>query len=256
MVTPESKRGRIAKAHIGTMGWSYPFWVGGFYPAGVKPSGYLTEYSKSFNSVEVDNTFYRIPSTNTVKTWESQTPKGFLFSAKFPRIITHVKMLRNCEKETERFLSTMSQLQDKLGPLLLQFPPSFKPEHLPLLQGFLSALPRNHRYAVEVRNKELLGEVLYSLLRETGVAPVLVDQTSVSSIEKSSADFVYIRWEGDRRKVTGTFGKVEVDRTGDIRKWAPIVQGLLDRDLEVFGYFSKYYSGYPPVDIEQLLSLL
>jgi uncharacterized protein YecE (DUF72 family) len=256
MVAPESKRGRIAKAHIGTMGWSYPFWVGGFYPAGVKPSEYLTEYSKSFNSVEVDNTFYRIPFANTVRTWEAQTPRGFMFSAKFPKIITHVKMLRNCEKETERFLSTMSQLQNKLGPLLLQFPTSFKPEHLPLLRGFLSALPRNHRYAVEVRNKELPRETLYSLLGETGVVPVLVDQPSVSSIEQSASDFVYIRWEGDRRKVTGTLGRVEVDRTEDTRKWAQIVQGFLDRDLEVFGYFSKYYSGYPPVDIERLLSLL
>jgi len=85
MVAPESKRGRIAKAHIGTMGWSYPFWVGDFYSAGVKPSGYLTEYSKSFNSVEVDNTFYRIPSTSTTKAWREQTPDGFLFGFKVNR---------------------------------------------------------------------------------------------------------------------------------------------------------------------------
>ena len=256
MVATESKRDRISKLHIGAMGWSYSFWVGDLYPKGLRPDEYLAEYSRRFNTVEVNNTFYRIPTTNTVRTWEKHTPSSFMFSAKFPRVITHVKMLRNCEKEADRFLSTMSQLQDKLGPLLLQFPPSFKPEHLPLLRDFLSALPRNHRYAVEVRNKELVKEELYSLLRETRTALVLVNQLSVSSIEDSKADFVYIRWEGDRRKVIGTLGKVEADRKKEIQEWAQIVQRLLDRNLEIFGYFSKYYSGYPPADITQLLTLL
>jgi uncharacterized protein YecE (DUF72 family) len=254
MATLESKRNPVSKLHVGTMGWSYAFWVGGFYPTGLRPEAYLSEYSKHFNSVEIDNTFYRIPSANTVQTWKTQTPKGFLFSAKFPRVITHLKMLRNCEEETDRFVSSMSQLQGKLGPLLLQFPSTFGPEHFPLLRDFLSTLPKRHRYAVEVRNKALSGEKLYFLLRETGVALVLVDQPFVPITEEITADFVYIRWEGDRRKVTGTSGKVEVDRTEDVRKWAPKVQDFLDRPTEVFGYFSKYYSGYPPADAKKLLA--
>ena len=256
MVAAEGNRDRVANLHVGTMGWSYPFWVGNFYVKGLKPDRYLIEYSKRFNSVEVDATFYRIPSPNTVRTWETQTPSGFRFSAKFPRVITHVKMLRNCEKETDRFLSTMSQLRDKLGPLLLQFPPYFKTEHLHLLRGFLSALPGDYQYAVEVRNKDLLVEELYSLLRETRTALVLVDQPSFSTIEDSKANFLYVRWEGDRKKVVGTLGKVEIDRKPEIQEWTQIVQKLLDRHLEIFGYFSKYYSGYPPVDIEQLLAYL
>jgi uncharacterized protein YecE (DUF72 family) len=253
MATLESKGKVVGKVHVGTMGWSYAFWVGDFYPKGLRCEAYLAEYSKHFNSVEVDNTFYRIPSADTVRTWETQTPEGFLFSAKFPRAITHVKMLRNCEKEADRFVSTMSQLHDKLGPLLLQFPSTFKLEHLPLLRNFLLALPKSCRYAVEVRNKELQGEKLYSLLREANAALVLVDQPLIQPMEEITADFVYIRWEGERRRVKGTLGKVEVDRTEDTRKWAEKIQKFLDQPTEVFGYFSKYYSGYPPADVNQLL---
>ncbi len=107
--------------------------------------------------------------------------------------------------------------------------------------------------AVEVRNKELLGKKLYSLLREANAALVLVDEPLVQPMEEITADFVYIRWEGERRKVKGTLGKVEVDRTEDTRKWAEKIQKFLDQPIEVFGYFSKYYSGYPPADVKQLL---
>jgi uncharacterized protein YecE (DUF72 family) len=256
MATAKDKRTRIERAHIGTMGWSYKFWMGNFYPKGLKTTEFLTEYSKHFNSVELDNTFYRIPSTDLVKTWKKQTPEDFLFSAKFPRIITHVKMLEKCEKDVERFLSSMSQLQGKLGLLLLQFPPSFGQSHFSLLQDFLSSLPREHRYAVEVRNEGLRIEKLYLLLREHGVALALTNLPGTAQIDDLTANFVYVRWEGDRRKVNGTLGKVEVDRSKELKEWAYQVKAFLDRQIEVFGYFSKYYSGYPPSDAEQFLKLL
>ena len=250
MAASEGKRGRIEKLHIGTMGWSYGFWVGSFYPEKLKPKAFLAEYAKHFDTVELDNTFYRIPSTNTVKAWREQTPERFLFSAKFPRIITHIKMLRDCEREVDTFLSRMSQLQNKLGALLLQFPSSFGTKHFQDLQQFLSALPKGYRYAVEVRNKDWAGEKLGSLLRENGAAQVSVGQP----VLEVTAEFAYMRWEGDRSKVNGTLGKVEVDRKEDIAKVAVGVKNLLDQHLEVFGYFSKYYSGYPPNDAEQLLT--
>jgi uncharacterized protein YecE (DUF72 family) len=254
VVTSEGERDIIGKAHIGTMGWSYEFWVGEFYPHGLKPKEFLAEYTKHFDSVELDNTFYRIPSASTVKAWGDQTPEGFFFSAKFPRIVTHVKMLRDCEGEVDTFISRMSHLENKLGPLLLQFPSSFGSKQFPVLQEFLPTLPKGFRYAVEVRNKGLLGKELRSLLIENGVAQVLVRQPVLQ--EEMTADFIYVRWEGDRSKVNGTLGKVELDRTEDIGKWAVHVKNLLNRHLEVFGYFSKYYSGYPPNDAKQLLNLL
>lgn len=246
----------MRKIHIGTMGWSYSFWVGNFYSEGTDSGSYLTEYSKHFDTVEVDSTFYRIPSEETVVKWRNQTPPDFLFSAKFPQVITHVKMLKNCERETERFIKHISDLGNKLGPLLLQFPSGFGEEQLGVLHDFLSSLPDGHRLVVEVRNRKVLGDRLFSVLRDSGVALAFVDSPFMSETVEVTADFVYFRWEGNRRNVKGTVGRIEVDRTEDTKKWAGKIGRLMDGTDEVFGYFSKYYSGYPPSDAKQLSSLL
>jgi uncharacterized protein YecE (DUF72 family) len=244
------------RLHIGTMGWSYDFWVGKLYPEGTTSKGFLSEYSKHFNTVEIDSTFYRIPSKETVMKWKEQTPADFLFSAKFPRIITHVKMLQECEDEVKVFIERISQLQNKLGLLLLQFPSTFKPEHLHLLRDFLPSLPRKHRFVVEVRNRKLLEDHFYSVLKENGVALALVDSPFMPSVEVMPTDFAYVRWEGDRRQVKGLQGQVEIDRTDSIMEWAKRIKAFLDSSKNVFGYFSKYYSGYPSNDADQLLSFI
>jgi uncharacterized protein YecE (DUF72 family) len=98
------------RVHVGTMGWSYNFWVGNFYPEGLRSADFLAEYAKHFDTVEVDNTFYRVPNTSALEKWKGQTPSGFLFSAKFPRVITHQKMLKDVEKEMEFFIARISKL--------------------------------------------------------------------------------------------------------------------------------------------------
>jgi uncharacterized protein YecE (DUF72 family) len=243
----------LDKLHIGTMGWSYDFWTGDFYPKGMTATEFLGEYSKRFDTVEVDRTFYGVPYESTVLRWKAQTPANFLFSLKVPKAITHEKMLKNCDDDVKRFTERISLLQDKLGPLLLQFPYAFKPEHLPLLSDFLPTLPKKHRFVVEVRNKKLLDDSLLSLLRDNGVAFAIVDQPFMPRLYETTADFTYIRWEGDRRKVKGTLGEVEIDRKNDIVAWVDRIRRFLDNSIEVFGYFSKYYTGYPPSDGEQLL---
>jgi uncharacterized protein YecE (DUF72 family) len=244
------------RVHVGTMGWSYNFWAGNFYPEGAKPSEYLGEYSKILDTVEIDNTFYRIPSQTSLDKWNTHTPAGFLFSAKFPQIITHRKMLQDCESEVELFLERISTLKNKLGPLLLQFPPSFGPEKILLLKDFLSKLPPKYKYAVEVRNKKMLNEKLYSVLRDHSIALTLTPILPVPETEQITTDFAYIRWEGDRRVVNGTLGKIEVDRSNDIHGWANSITRLLEKTTQVFGYFSKYYSGHPPTDVKMLLESL
>ncbi|HVP92648.1 MAG TPA: DUF72 domain-containing protein [Acidobacteriota bacterium] len=244
------------KIRIGTMGWSYDFWIGNFYAPTTDASDYLAEYSKHFDTVEVDNTFYRIPSEATIRRWFEQTPSGFVFSLKFPRVITHVKMLKDCEQETRVFIKHVSGLDDKLGPLLLQFPPTFKKNQLPLLENFLTSLPQKRRVAVEVRNRELLNDDFYSILRRNEVALAWVEGPLIPSTYVATADFLYIRWEGDRRKVNGLLGKVETDKGDEIKKWVDRIEQLLDNSMEIFGYFSKYYSGHPPTDAKQLLKLL
>jgi len=229
----------MKKLHVGTMGWSYEFWRGQFYPEDSK--NLLTEYAKNFDTVEIDNTFYRIPSRDNVMKWKEETPDDFIFSSKFPRKITHIKMLQDCKEELEVFIEHMSLMGDKLGPLLIQLPPSFKPEKSWILNDFLSSLPGKCRFAVEVRNKKWLDEKFYEMLKNNNVALALLDHPWMPQMNTITADFTYIRWVGDRKKVKGNLGKVEKDRSEDIRDWAEKIKGFLDNDIEVFGYFSKTY---------------
>ena len=244
------------RIHVGSMGWSYDFWKGNFYPKKLVSKEFLAYYSKQFDSVEVDSTFYRIPSEKTVLDWKHQTPNGFIFSLKFPQIITHVKMLRNCEEETRVFLEHAELLEEKLGPLLLQFPPIFRNDNIPLLREFLESLPKRHRYVVEVRNKKLLSESLYVLLRDNNVALAWVESPLMAYVCETTSNFVYVRWEGDRKTINGTLGQTEVDRKSDVEFWASKLKLFLEQKMDVFGYFSKYYSGFPPSDVYELLKFL
>jgi uncharacterized protein YecE (DUF72 family) len=245
----------MGSVHIGTMGWSYNFWKENFYPENLTSKEFLTYYARQFNTVEVDNTFYRIPSNQSVTAWKEQAPSDFLFSLKFPKIITHIKMLKDCQQEAKVFLERVGLLQEKLGPLLLQFPYAFGNEHVPLLGEFLDTLPKENRYVVEVRNRKLLNDSLYSTLRDFNVVLAWVDSPFMPLISEVTSDFIYIRWEGDRRKVNGTVGKIEIDMTTSIKLWAERIRHFLENQTEVFGYFSKYYSGHPPTDVRDFLKV-
>ena len=242
--------------HLGTIGWSYNFWRGKFYPNKTAPKEYLTYYASQFNTVEVDSTFYRIPTQQTVTNWKQQTPENFLFSLKFPQIITHIKKLKDCQYETEVFLNRVKLLEEKLGPLLLQFPPNFSSAHLADLTVFLEKLPKQYRYVVEVRNKGWLNPEFYSFLRDNKVALAWTDSPLMAEINEATSDFFYFRWEGDRKKVKGTLGTIEANRALDLTRVADTIAPLIRKRIEIFGYFGKYYSGYPPSDIVNLQSHL
>jgi uncharacterized protein YecE (DUF72 family) len=246
----------MLKLHVGTMGWSYDFWKGNFYPESLSSKEYLAYYASQFSTVEVDSTFYRIPRKQSVTDWKEQTPQGFLFSLKFPQVITHVKMLKDCQEIVAVFLERVELLKEKLGVLLLQFPYTFGTEQLPLLRDFLQNLPKKHRYVVEVRNRKLLDEGFYSVLRDNNVVLAWVDSHFMPQINEVTSDFIYVRWEGDRRRVKGVLGWREADRSTSIRSWAERLRRFLDGQTEVFGYFSKYYSGHSPSDVIDLLSIL
>ncbi len=154
------------------------------------------------------------------------------------------------------FLERVNLLGEKLGALLLQFPPNFGVEHLPDLETFLHKLPKQHRYVVEVRNKGWLNQEFYSLLRANKVALAWADSPLMAQISEVTADFLYVRWEGDRKKVNGTLGKIEVDSAGALKLEAAKIEPFVNKQVEVFGYFAKYYSGYPPLDIANMQSIL
>src|ERR1700682_1382838 len=143
---------------IGTSAFTAAGWEGTFYPEGTKPADFLRYYATKFNSVEVDSTFYRTPSKATVQGWANKTPEGFVFAAKVPQVITHEKVLVDCDSEFKEFIHTMDLLGDKLRPLLLQFPYFSNKtflgvnDFLDRLRPFLKNLPKDHKFAVEIRN--------------------------------------------------------------------------------------------------------
>jgi uncharacterized protein YecE (DUF72 family) len=239
--------------YIGSMGWSYKFWP--LYD-GIKPGDYLRRYSEHFNSVEINSSFYRIPSRRVVKNWANQVPESFRFTAKFPQSISHAPELVYEEGKLEAFLRNISGLGGKLGPLLLQLPARFKADKLGALGDFLSGLPRRHAYAVEFRHSDWFRDETYRLLRDHDIALVQVEHPKWRTESELTADFTYIRWEGDRKKVGGEKGIVEMDRGGDTMRWGESISALLGEGIAVFGFFSKFYSGYPVSDIRLLQKAL
>ncbi len=232
--------------YLGTSGWSYSDWEGTVYPAGIPAGGRLAEYVKSYATVEIDSTFYGTPRASTVRRWREISPDGFLFAAKFPQEITHEKNLVGCERETQNFVRTMEELGDRLGPLLLQFPPSFAVEGLGVLDDFLAGLPEGFRYAVEVRHRSWLGSDLPGMLRERGAALVLVDHPRMPRMEEATADFSYVRWLGDRREFPSGHTHLKKERDEDLRWWSGVVGRFLDEGKTVFAYANDHYQNHSP----------
>jgi uncharacterized protein YecE (DUF72 family) len=254
--------------HLGTSSFSDPSWVGPFYAPGTKPADFLAAYARRYETVEIDATFYRIPSAAQVRTWASKVPEGFRIAAKVPQVVTHEKLLLDAGEDLALFLAAMEEAGEKLGPILFQFPyfrrdafASAKP-FLERLAPVLDSLPAGRRFAVEVRNKTWVAEPLLSLLRDRGVAFALIDHPWMPTIDQLlsgpdpvTADFAYIRWLGDRHGIeskTDTWEKIIVDREGEMERWVPAIAALLERNIEVFGYFNNHYAGHAPGSIALL----
>jgi uncharacterized protein YecE (DUF72 family) len=251
---------------IGTSAFMARGWEGTFYPAGMKPSEYLSYYATQFDAVELDNTFYATPSLSTVKGWYEKTPPGFLFAAKVPQVITHEKVLVDCEDDLKQFLETMEALGEKLGPLLFQFgyfhSGKFKSgaEFLARLKPFLQRLPKGFQYAVEIRNKYWLDAQFAETLRENGVALALIDHSWMprpwemkGKVDVITADFTYVRWLGDRKDIeeqTAKWDKAIVDRGPELLEWVRIFQFMAARGIKVFAWANNHYAGHAPATVK------
>jgi uncharacterized protein YecE (DUF72 family) len=247
------------RLRVGTSSWSADSWRGPFYPAGARPGEFLAHYARRFDTVEIDATWYRIPSETMVRKWERDTPEGFVFSAKVPSVITHEKRLVGCEGEFREFLRVMELLGPKRGPLVFQFPYDFKPDQFDNLQKFLAQLPSGFRFAVEIRHKGWLTPKFYDLLRSRNVAFVLLDLVWMPKVDVTTADWTYVRFIGDRKGIeqkTETWEKLIVDRTKDMEDWAPRIQKLLDEGTIVWAYFNNHYAGHAPGSVALFLDVL
>lgn len=258
---------------LGTSSWTASGWEEVFYPPGTRDGDRIAYYASVFPTVEVDATFYRVPSAAMVRNWAAKTPDGFLFAAKVPQAITHEKALENCGEDMAAFLRAMAPLGEKLGPLLLQFGYFNKASgvtrdvFLKRLGAFLATLPLGEqRFAVEIRNKAWFGKPYLELLAEHGVCAALVDQSWMPTIDEQlrqgnvfTTDFLYVRWLGDRKGIeekTKVWKERILDRTEQMRAWVPPIKDALDRQMDVFGYVNNHYSGYAPADVRDFHAML
>lgn len=261
-----------ATVRLGTCSWSLREWVGKLYTT-KQPAEFLRDYAKKFSTVEIDATFYGVPRPATLEGWRDRTPEGFLFAAKAPQVITHEKLLRDCERELADFLDAMAVLGNRLGPVLFQFPYFAKAKRVTLaefldrLDPFLERLPKSEfQFAVEIRNKGWLGDILFDVLHAHAVPLALIDHPWMPSPEQYlqypnilTGPFAYLRWLGDRyaiEKFTTRWDQAVIDRDADLRRWVPLVKRILDQSLPVFGYVNSHYSGYAPANVEFLARLL
>jgi uncharacterized protein YecE (DUF72 family) len=258
---------------LGTSAFTAEGWVGSFYPAGMQPRHFLSYYATQFRTVELDNTFYRTPAISTVEGWNLKTPPGFVFAAKIPQVITHEKVLVDCDGDLKHFLDTMSALGDKLGPLLFQFGyfnrKAFKSgaEFVARLKPFLEKLPKDFKFALEIRNKAWLDAQFTDLLRKHGVALALIDQSWMprpweikEPIDLATTDWTYVRWLGDRKgieELTDTWDKTIIDRKSDLKNWVDVLREMINNKKirKLFAFANNHYAGHGPATVKLFTDL-
>lgn len=237
--------------YIGTQGWNYDAWVGPFYPINTRPADFLSVYSRAFNTVEVDSTFYGIPAATTLEGWTNRTPPGFIFSLKMPQEVTHEQRLRNSTGASQLFFERVRELGPKLGPILVQLGPDFLPNELPALVDFIGRVPSDIQFAVEFRHRGWINEGVLALLRERNIALALVEgrwiprKTMLSLASRPTADFVYVRWMGPNRDLVD-YSRVQVDRTHEIDAWIETMLAVAGEVKAVFGYVANTFTGHSP----------
>lgn len=243
--------------HLGTQGWSYKSWDTVFYPQGTPAGSYLAYYATQFKTIEIDSSFYGTPRASFLAKWDRDTPADFRFAAKFPKLITHEKMLVDAQDDAKHFLTAMSVLGEKLGPLCLQFSYEFKPDSRTLLDEFLGALPKEFRYAVEVRNRGWLKDWFFDLLKRHRTALVLVDKVYMPKLEEVTTDFTYIRWLGNRKDVPDDeYTHVRINRDKELLEWVDVIEELQERDVEVWGFANNHYMGHSPATLREIQTRL
>jgi uncharacterized protein YecE (DUF72 family) len=241
----------VQPVRIGCSGWAYTHWRERFYPKGLPQREWLAHYAEHFDTVEINNTFYRLPKPSAVEGWVEQSPPGFAFAVKASRYLTHVKRLKTLDPYVQRFYEPLEALigSEKLGPLLWQFPANFH-RNDERLEGALRALPPG-RHAFEFRHESWFTEAVYDLLREHGAALVIGDESSrwVSSPHVRTTDWTYIRLHHGTRGRHGNYSRSEIET------WARRISQWR-RDTELFVYFNNDWEGYALRNAKLLKHLL
>lgn len=238
-----------AEIRIGTSGWHYEHWRGVFYPPELPAGDRLRFYCGTFDTVEINNSFYRLPGEAAVRRWRETVPDGFLFAVKGSRFITHMKKLRDAEAPLSAFLCRMGLLGDRLGPVLFQLPPGWR-VNASRLREFLRLLPSGNRYAFEFRDPSWFHPEIYRELERYGYAFCQYQLGELVSPDVVTADFVYVRLHGPGGPYRGRYGEE------GLAPWIKRMEIFLGRGLDLYCFFDNDERGYAVMDALLLKDLL
>lgn len=245
--------------YIGTMGFGYKPWQGTFYPDKLPKAQQLPYYAGRFNALEMDSTFYGTPRADAVERWRALTPEGFQFCPKAPREITHdLRLMAPAPDLLATFVETMRLLGDRLGPIVLQFPPDYPAAEADNLAAFLSALPPGARYAVELRHRSWWSDATADLLRAHAVCWIAADYIYLPKEIRPTADFLYLRFLGRHGQFATKTHEV-VDKTEELRAWLARVTAAQEATPgldDVYAFFNDDYAGHSPGTANRFKALL
>ena len=238
----------MGEVRIGTSGWAYKDWNGPFYPDEVKAKDRLPYISRRFRTLEINASFYRMPTDKAVAGWREQTPDDFLFAWKASRYITHNKKLNDPADSLDYMFQRIEGLGGKIGPVLFQLPPNLH-RNDDRLAAFLKALPKKGRFAFEFRHPSWYDPAILDLLRNHGAAFCISDHHDAPAPFEVTADFVYLRGHGPGGRYRGRYGEAALkDWAAHIRRWR--------KNHEVFVYFDNDIKSAAPADAQQLIDIL
>lgn len=235
--------------YIGTSGWHYKHWKGNFYPANMPQRDYLNHYLQFFKTVEINNSFYKLPAADTFACWRKAVPEDFIFAVKGSRFITHMKKLKDPEQSFAKFIHQVGFLEEKLGPILFQLPPMWNLNYQ-RLKIFLEMLPAYYRYTIEFRNANWYDERVYELLREHKVAFCIYELEGHMSPMEVTADFVYVRLHGPEGKYAGSYSDTA------LQWWANQALTWSLQGKHVYIYFDNDQNGYAVFNAQTLKTIV
>jgi uncharacterized protein YecE (DUF72 family) len=234
---------------VGCSGWQYRHWRGEFYPVDLPLARWFEFYARTFDTVEVNNSFYRLPEASTFRRWREGSPADFLFAVKASRYLTHMKKLKDPEQPLELFFSRAGELGPKLGPVLYQLPPRW-PVNLERLEGFLRALPRGVAHVIEFRNGSWYVPAVFRLLERFGVTLCLHDMPGSATEQTRVGPLVYLRFHGSGARYGGGYPEQQL---ADRAAW---IRSRLREGVPVYAYFNNDAGGHAPRDASTLRRLV
>ena len=244
--------------YVGCSGWSYKGWIGTFYPSNLENKHWLSYYSKFFKFVEVDSTFYNIPSRFVVRGWKDKTPDDFKFALKFPKIITHDKKLKDVSRNLQVFFSNLEPLIDKTVFLLIQLPPYLtEKEGFDLLKDMINRRDRRFDYAIEFRDSSWFNDNVYDFLKNNKITLTWSIRDELRTPSIITSDQIYIRFIGDRSINDKYFGRIVKDRKKEMVEYVNILNEKASTGNQNISIaFNNHYAGFGPESSSTFLNMM